>query len=239
MDKANIEAVDISQQSFDEVIHRFGPLVHKISSHIHAKLPPHVQLDDLAQAGMIGLMMAARQHDPEQGSFHHYATIRIRGAILDELRKSDWAPAYMRKKYKGMLETVRILENHLGRNPTEQEIAHAMGLRLEAYHELLIELNVSQTVISLDALHEESGKDTHSALVASSDSFNENNLTHLKKTMQHLPLRENLIISLYYDEGLSLKEIAGVLQISESRVSQLLNQAMLRIKAKVVGDETP
>lgn len=225
----------LENTQFENIVRSYNYLVHKISASIHSRLPHSVQVDDLYQAGMIGLLLAARQHDPKQGDFLHYATIRIRGAIFDELRKSDWVPSYIRKKFKSLVEVIRKLENQLGKQPQEHEVAQEMNLSLTEYHQLLADLNIGQPPISLDEMLENNTPEGFTSVAANTESFNEATLVQLMGVLKNLPLRESLILTLYYHEEMNLKDIAHLLQMTESRISQLQSQAIRRVRENMTN----
>lgn len=225
-----------SNRLFEE--HLF--LVKKIAHHVCLRLPPGYSLDDLVQVGMIGLMEASRVYDPTQGaSFKSYASIRIRGAILDELRKQSWLPRSVQKKAREVSQAVQNAEKRLGRAPTDREIADEMNATLEAYNGML-EAVSGCGVFSLDDENfgpEPEDNGGHPLQLLQDEALREK----LAEVIAELPGREKLVISLYYDNELNLKEIGAVLEVSESRVCQIHTQAVARIRAKMrawLGDES-
>lgn len=221
----------------DEVINRYAPLVKKIAYHLKGRLPPSVQVDDLIQAGLIGLLDAAGQYDPRQGaSFETYASIRVRGAMLDELRRNDWAPKSVHRKSREISAAIQRLETRGQRDPGDREIAAELGIGLEEYYQLLRD-TASSRLLSYDEITstEHGGYDQFSddsplpLQILENEEFRQ----RLIGAIGELPEREQLIMSLYYEQELNLKEIGAVLGVSESRISQLLSQAHARLRTKL------
>lgn len=219
----------------DALVDQHAELVHKIAYHLSARLPASVLIDDLIQAGLIGLMDAASHYDPSQGAtFETYASIRIRGSMLDELRRNDWAPKSVHRKARDIMAAVNKIEGRTGRDARPEEVANVMGIPIEEYHQLVLETNTCRLLNFVEVEHEDQNfSDTVSSEADQSplidlqrDEFKE----YLAKAITTLPEREQLIVSLYYDEELNLKEIGCVLGVSESRVSQLLSQAHMRMR---------
>jgi len=202
-----------SPRSMSEIVEQHAILVKRIAYHLIARLPHTVDIDDLIQTGMIGLMDAAQNYDANQGaSFETYAGIRIRGSMLDEIRRNDWAPRSVHRKAREISAAIQSIEQQKGRNANDKEIAAALGLSIEQYHQ---------------QLHESTGHH-----VFSLDEFNNGDEANAIKM---LPDRERLLMGLYYNEELNLKEIGEVLDVSESRVSQIHSQTVIRLRAKL-GD---
>ena len=223
--------------SGDALVNRYAPLVKKIAYHLMARLPSSVQVDDLIQAGMLGLLDAAGQYKASQGaSFETYASIRIRGAMIDDLRLVDWAPKSVHKKSRDLSEAISRVEREIGAEAGDREVAQAMGLSMGEYHQLLRETSASR-MVSVEDLGGDSEDiyervDSHTA--APVDELQQQQFQgHLVDAIEQLPEREKLIMSLYYEEELNLKEIGAVLEVSESRVSQLLSQAHARLRGKL------
>ena len=218
----------------DELIEQHAGLVHRIAHHLSARLPASVLIDDLIQAGLIGLMDAVGHYDPSQGaSFETYAAIRIRGSMLDELRRNDWAPKSVHRKSRDMMSAVHRIEARTNRDARPQEIADEMEISIEEYHELVLETNTCRVLNFVEVEYEDqdfSDADTRNAGPLGGIQ-NEEFRHYLAESIRGLPEREQLIVSLYYDEELNLKEIGCVLGVSESRVSQLLSQAHLRMRS--------
>lgn len=224
-------------QSQTELVQLHGALVKRIAYHLIARLPHTVDVDDLIQAGMIGLLDASQQYNPSQGaSFETYAGIRIRGSMLDEIRRNDWAPRSVHRKAREIAEVMQQLEQELGRPAHETEIAKALGVELEDYHQQL-QVSSCHQVFSLDELtdHQLAGCEGLGNLPESPDTNTENNdfQQALAEAINTLPERERLLMSLYYNDELNLKEIGEVLGVSESRVSQIHSQTVVRLRGKL------
>lgn len=219
-----------------EMIERYGVLVKRIAHHLLGRLPQTVSLDDLIQAGMIGLIEALRKYDGARGaSFETYAGIRIRGAMLDEVRKTDWAPRSVHRQSREVSHVIRYLENVLGREPQDREIADHMGLELEEYYHIIND-SVSSRLFSYEQVLEEGTLAEPAADSAVVDDLTKEAMrTALVAGIKQLPEREALVLSLYYDDELNLKEIGEVLGVSESRISQIHSQAVARLRSKLVG----
>jgi len=220
-----------------ELIERHSQLVNKIAYHLMARLPASVLVDDLIQSGMIGLLEAARNFDVNKGaSFETFAGIRIRGAMLDEMRRGDWVPRSVHKNSRTIASAIAEVEKTTGRNAKEAEVAKQLSISLPEYQQMLRDVNSSKLV----AYEDFGGSDE--GIVNPSDNqdttFNEVSEVQfsakLVKMIKELPEREALVLSLYYDEELNLKEIGLVLEVSESRVSQIHSQALHRLKAKAL-----
>ncbi len=221
----------------EELVTRHAPLVKRIAYHLMSRLPPSVQVDDLIQAGMIGLLEAARNYDAGQGaSFETYAGIRIRGAMLDEIRRNDWAPRSVHRKARKVAEAVRTIESRTRRDARDHEVARHLGISLEEYHQMLQDAS-GYLVMSFDDL----GVDDEASAVQFADRSpgpmdgvqNEAFKQSLAEAIASLPDRERLVMTLYYDEELNLREIGEVLGVSESRVSQIHSQALIRLQARL------
>lgn len=226
-----------NSQSQSELIRQHGPLVKRIAYHLIARLPHTVDVDDLIQAGMIGLLDASHQYNASQGaSFETYAGIRIRGSMLDEIRRNDWAPRSVHRKAREIAEVMQQLEQKLGRPAQDSEIARALGMDLDDYHQQL-QASSSHQVFSLDELTDNQLADSEGLgdLPDSPEASTENNgfQQALAEAIETLPERERLLMSLYYNEELNLKEIGEVLGVSESLVSQIHSQTVVRLRGKL------
>lgn len=223
----------------DDLIARGAPQVKRIAYHLLARLPPSVQVDDLIQAGMLGLLEAARRYDSAQGAhFSTFAEPRIRGAMLDEIRKGDWAPRSVHRKAREVSAAIHAVETATGREARDREIAEQMSLSLADYHSTLDDLR-GQKLVSLDEAGADDEREAERIPDPASDPSEVVNREQacklLARAIDLLPERERLVLSLYYDEELHLKEIGAVLGVSESRVSQLHSQALARLRARVAG----
>ncbi|MEP3562153.1 MAG: RNA polymerase sigma factor FliA [Marinobacter sp.] len=213
-----------------------APLVKKIALHLMARLPASVQLEDLMQAGMIGLLEAAQRYSTGKGAtFETYAGIRIRGAMVDEIRKGDWVPRSVHRNARRISAAIKTVEDRTGREAQDAEVAEELGIELSEYHSSLSDAN-SGRLFSLDELNE-SGE-----LPIEEQEASDNPLDgisagafqrSLAEAIEALPEKEKLVLSLYYQEELNLKEIGAVLGVSESRVSQIHSQAALRLRGRL------
>lgn len=227
----------VDQQTQETLVKTHAVLVKRIAYHLLGRLPQHVQLDDLIQAGMMGLLEAASHYDPDKGaSFETYAGIRIRGHMLDEVRRNDWVPRSVHKNARMIAHAVKSVENREGRVAMDLEIAEELELSLDEYHDMLQDsvssqlygfedLGVSEDVLQIEqdaASYEPQATVMHNDL-----------MKHVAQIIEGLPKNEKLVLSLYYEQDLNLKEIGEVIEVSESRVSQILSQATLRLKSRV------
>lgn len=225
-------------QSNDELVTEHLALVKRIAYHLAAKLPSSFEIEDLMQAGMIGLLEAASKFDSSKGaSFATYAGIRIRGAMLDDIRKRDWTPRSVYQKHRQVLDAIRAIETETGRSAEAQEVAERMGMSLSEYHEILSDAAACQ-LFSLDETLDESAmtsRDAPQSQVGTPEQALDTNQRResITEAVARLPERERLVLSLYYEQELNLKEIGEVLGVSESRVCQIHGQALIRIRAAV------
>jgi RNA polymerase sigma factor for flagellar operon FliA len=223
----------------DALVMRHAELVKRIAYHLVGRLPPSVEVADLIQAGMLGLLEAASHFTADRGaSFETYAGIRIRGAMLDALRKLDWAPRSVHRKARAAAAAVREIEAEFGREARDSEIAEHMGVSIGEYHRIVQDA-ASCRLTSLD----DSGGDDESPINRTADDgpdpfghiVDEGFRKALAAAIEELPERERMVMSLYYDDELNLKEIGAVLKVTESRVCQLHGQALVRLKARLVA----
>jgi len=219
------------------LIQEHSVLVKRIAYHLLARLPASVIVDDLIQSGMIGLLEAANNFDDSKGaSFETFAGIRIRGAMLDEIRKGDWTPRSVHKNSRMISDAIKTLESELGRDVSDAEVAEKLDISINEYHHILNEVS-SGKIIGIEDLG------VSDDVLSFDDEYQDNDPYHsieqitfkkrLTECISTLPEREALVLSLYYDEELNLKEIGQVLDVSESRVSQIHSQAMHRLKARM------
>ncbi|MCE1250394.1 MAG: RNA polymerase sigma factor FliA [Comamonadaceae bacterium] len=223
------------------LLRQHAPLVRRIAHHMIAKLPPNVEVDDLIQVGMIGLAEALSRFEAAQGvQFETFASQRIRGAMLDELRGSDWMSRSSRKSQKDIEQALHRVEQRLGRSPLESEIAAELGLGLEEYQSLLGKVRGTQLVYLEDMQYGDEGDDgflERHVADASADPLSQLRDQRLRGALidaiNALPEREQYIMGMYYEHDMNLKEIAAVLGVTESRVCQLHSQAIARLRTKM------
>ncbi|MBA3974783.1 MAG: FliA/WhiG family RNA polymerase sigma factor [Candidatus Solibacter sp.] len=231
-------AAAISPEERERVIIEHLPQVRLIARRIHERLPDSVNLEDLVSTGVVGLISAIDRFDPTQNvKLKTYAEYKIRGAILDSLRGLDWAPRQQRRRSKRIEQAVAVLEQRLKRAPSEEEIAAEVGVSLEEYHEWLGEVR-GLSLGSLDQhAPEEEGRDLLRFVAGSEDDLPSKLLERselrrlLAQAISRMPYVERTVLGLYYQEELTLREIAKVVDLHESRVSQLKTQAIVRLRA--------
>jgi RNA polymerase sigma factor FliA len=221
----------------DQLLTEHMPLVKRLAHHMKAKLPPSVEVDDLVQAGMIGLLDAITRYEETHGAqFETYAVLRIRGAMLDELRNSDWLPRSMRQNMRKIEMAMSTLQQRLGHPPSESEVAKLLKLSLADYQDMLSDGGGHQLLYYED-FHDNDGNDSFLDRYAVDDADPLRSLLDgdfrqaVIDAIEALPPREKILMGLYYEEELNLKEIGAVMGVSESRVSQLHTQAVARLRA--------
>lgn len=229
----------------DQVIVEYAPLVRFIAQKIASRLPSNIELDDLISCGVIGLMDAIQKFDPTRDNkFKTYAEFRIRGAILDELRSQDWVPRSVREKSKQLERAYAKLERELGRPATDDEMCVELECSMDEFHDL-INKSKSVSLLNIDdsASFNRGDKKLMMGLLEHRRSSNPFSAVSyksaqniIKEGIKALPEKQRLVLSLYYFEDLNLKEIGQVLDVTESRVSQLHTQAILKLKAKLQND---
>ncbi|MEZ5532285.1 MAG: RNA polymerase sigma factor FliA [Steroidobacteraceae bacterium] len=230
---ARAYATQAARSEAGALVARHAELVKRIAYHLAGRLPPSVEVDDLIQAGMLGLLEAAANFASDRGaSFETYAGIRIRGAMLDALRKLDWAPRSVHRRSRDVEEAVRVLENELGREARDVEVAARLQVSLEEYHSIVQDAATCRVA----------GLDDATAVRAVDpgpdpfrDVADEDFARALAGAIDGLPERERMVMSLYYNDELNLKEIGLVLGVTESRVCQLHGQALTRLRARLAG----
>ena len=238
-----VEDMVINPENREAIILEYAPMIKYVASRIALRLPPHIEVDDLISVGVLGLMDAIGKYDPNRGAkFKPYAEFRVRGAILDELRSMDWVPRSVRQKATSVDAVVQKLQAKLGRPPSDEEVAKEMGVSLDEFFRTLNQTQ-SIPILSLEDLGiaKESGeqKSLLDCLAGKSDSAPQPQLrlNELKeiiaKSIDTLPEKERLMISLYYYEELTMKEIGEILSITESRVSQIHSKAVFRLRTKL------
>lgn len=219
-----------------DLLSDYAQLVRRIAYHLKARLPDSVQLDDLIQSGMIGLLEAHENYDGCRGAnFETFASIRIRGAMIDEVRRGDWTPRSVHRNGRKLDQALRAAEIRHGRPPQDREIAEELGVSLDDYF-LMLNDSVGHRLVSFEETLENGSGETAEAAAGAdlsalfeSAEFRE----RLADAIRTLPEREQLILSLYYDQELNLKEVGAVIGVGESRVSQLMSQATVRLRAQL------
>ena len=221
----------VNQASHEDLIVENVALVKRIAQHLAARLPSSVDIDDLMQSGMVGLLEAAGNFDASRGaSFETYAGIRIRGAMLDDIRKHDWTPRSVHHKYRQVAEAINSIEAETAEPAQATEVAARLGISVDEYHKILAD-SASSRLFSLEETIEEPGHRTPptSASKTPEQELRETQFReHLAQSIEGLPERERLVLSLYYEQELNLKEIGAVLDVTESRVCQRHGQAVTR-----------
>ncbi|HMW55657.1 MAG TPA: RNA polymerase sigma factor FliA [Accumulibacter sp.] len=229
------------QLNKDQLVERFAPLVKRIACHLMARLPASVLVEDLVQNGMLGLLDAIGRFQVGMGAqFEAYAVQRVRGAMLDGLRDNDWLPRSLRRNYRRIEVTIARLEQENGRAPTERELADALEMPLADYQKMLQEARGHQ-LIYLEDMISEGGEEYLEHHLADADADpstileNEYLRRELAQAIEGLPEREKLMMALYYEQDLNLREVGEVMEVSESRVCQLHSQAVMRLRARLFG----
>ena len=225
------------ERNQDELVRKQAPLVKRIAYHLMSRLPPTVQIDDLIQSGMIGLLEASKNYDASQGaSFETYAGIRIRGAMLDEIRKGDWAPRSLHRKVREISKVVAEIEAETGRDARDSEVAARMNMDLDSYYQTLQDAT-SHKVFSFEDLPSKDdvlSEGLYERIPEPSENVEKEKFKNaLAQAIASLPERERLVMSLYYREELNLRETGEVMGVSESRVCQIHSQALVRLKARM------
>jgi len=226
----------------DQLVQRFAPLVKRIAYHLMARLPSSVQVDDLIQNGMMGLLDAINRFEAGMGAqFETYAAQRVRGAMLDGLRENDWLPRSLRRDFRRIEVAISQLEQQFGRAPSEQELANSLDMSLADYQKMLQDARGHQ-LISFEDMVEDGDEDfleRHLTDESSEPSklLEDQSLRQLlAQGIELLPEREKLMMALYYEQDLNLREIGAVMNVTESRVCQLHSQAVARLRARIFGD---
>lgn len=218
----------------------YAPLVKRIAHHMMMRMPASVQVDDLIQAGMIGLLEASRKYDGSRGaSFETYAGIRIRGAIVDEMRRGDWAPRSVHRNARRVSEAIGTVEARMGRDASDAEVAEELGVDSDEYFKMLKDTSSSR-LFSYEETFADDGdaqsvdSDVSLPFITPLEGVSRDSLKQsLVQAITQLPERERLVLALYYDEELNLKEIGQIIGVSESRVSQIHSQAALRLRSRL------
>ena len=225
----------------NQCLQDYAPLVKRLAHQMMTRLPYSVQIDDIIQAGMIGLLDAASRFDEIHGAqFETYATQRIRGAMLDELRSADWLPRSLRRDMRKIEQSVSRVQQRLGRTPTEGEIAEEMDIALEEYQQLLQQSRGAQLIYYEDFQDEdhndfferfEFGDDADPLALLQDERFK----AELMRAIENLPEREKQLMGMIYEQEMNLREVGEVFGVSESRISQLHSQAVARLRSWLKG----
>ena len=234
---SEIESFNGDSSNYDELMARFAPLVKRIAYHMMGRLPSTVQLDDMVQAGMIGLFEALKGYDMSRGaSFETYARIRIRGAMIDEVRRGDWTPRSVYRKSRQLSEAIREVEEREGRDAKDSEIAALLNIDMQEYNSLVKEAAGCQ-LLSYEDITSTGGNTDESSAAHIQGPYQElqeqDFRSGLADKIAGLPERERLIMALYYDEEFNLREIGEILGVSEGRVCQIHGQALARLRARM------
>lgn len=233
----------VEREEKGDLVTHYMPMVKRLAHHMMGRLPPSIEEDDLVQAGMIGLIDAVSRFDEAQSAqFEAYAIQRIRGAMIDELRQLDWMPRSARQSMRKIEEAIQKLQHRLGRQPSESEIAEAMQLPLAEYQAMLSDARGHQLLYFEDfgeADEDDSFLDKQAAGENSMplpQLLDANLRACIIAGIERLPEREQLVMSLYYEQEMNLREIAEVFGVTESRICQLHGQAIARLRAKLKED---
>jgi len=236
----NLHQENIDTDLRDDLIHKYTPLVKYIAERMAIRLPPNISKEELTSAGIVGLFDALDKFDSEMGiKFKTYAEHRIRGAILDELRKMDWIPRSVRKDIHMIEDAMIAVRSMLGREPEDFEVARKMGIDMDSYHKMISRAR-GVGLLSLDEIMPDGNSPAFARQTSDSTSpFDELKIKELKdiisKALLGLSKKEQIVISLYYYDELTLKEIAGVLDLTESRISQIHSKAIIALRTKLKG----
>ena len=226
-----------NRPDYNELASLYAPLVRRTAYHLMGRLPSSVQLDDLVQAGMIGLLECLKAYDRSKGaSFETYARIRIRGAMIDEVRRGNWTPRSVYKKSRQLSNAIRDVEEREGRDARDTEIAAVLEMPMEAYYSLVKEAAGYQ-VLSYEHINEQGSCREETSMgnhYGPAQALQDRSFRHaLAEKIAQLPEREKLVMSLYYDDELNLREIGEVLGVSEGRICQIHGQALARLRSRM------
>ena len=234
---ADIGLLSDGTPNYDELMTEYAPFVKRIAYHMLTRLPAGIQLEDIIQTGMIGLFEALKGYDMSKGaSFETYARIRIQGSIIDEVRRSDWTPRSVYRKSRELSEAIRAIESEHGRDAKDVEIAEYLKLSMDEYHNMVKDAAGCQLLSYEDIVATGGCSDEHETsdlsnpyLELQTESFKQ----VLAEKIMSLPERERMVMALYYDEELNMREIGEVLGITEGRVCQIHGQALLRLRSRM------
>jgi RNA polymerase sigma factor for flagellar operon FliA len=237
---------ELSPAQRERIVLEHTPLIRYIVNRIAVRLPSHIDLDDLHNTGVIGLMDAIEKYDPDKNcKFKTYAEFRIKGAILDQLRSLDWVPRSVRQKSRRLERAYGEVEQRLGRSANQDEVADSLGIQIDKFHELLNQVRGISLVNLEEIRNNAPDTDRNGGFgdvledVKSENPFASLKLSEMKHviadTIGTLPEKERLVVSLYYYEDLNMKEIGNILGITESRVCQIHTKSVLRLRSKLKG----
>ena len=226
-----------SKPDYDALMTQYAPMVKRVAYHMMGRLPASIQLEDMVQVGMIGLLEALKAYDTSKGaSFETYARIRIQGAMLDEVRRGDWTPRSVYKKSRQLSEAITKVEREKGGHASDSEVAAELQMDMDEYYSLVEDAAGCQLVSYEDIVQNDHGRNESSASTRQepfqhleNDDFKQ----ALVNRISGLPERERLVMSLYYDEEFNLREIGEIIGVSEGRVCQIHSQALLRLKSRM------
>lgn len=242
--KRESRPLSLSLTERNAMVEEYLPLVKYVSNRIAGRLPSHIEVDDLINAGVIGLIDAIEKFDPARKiKFKTYAEFRVKGAILDELRALDWVPRSTRQKSTRIERAFTELEHQLGRSASDHEVVAHLGISFETYHQMLVEAH-GISLLSLDEIHSDDSDSPDRNLlefladpetVDPAETMNLDQVYQIvAESIDALPEKERLVISLYYYDELTMKEIGQVLEITESRISQIHTKAILRLRGRLM-----
>lgn len=234
---ADVGSISDEAPNYDELMTEYAPFVKRVAYHMITRLPSSIQLEDIVQTGMIGLFEALKGYDMSKGaSFETYARIRIQGAMIDEVRRCDWTPRSVYKKSRQLAEAIRTIESEQGRDAKDSEVAEQLELSMDEYYSMVkdaagCKLLSYEDIVSIGGCHDEyESSEQHNPY----DHLQEEGFKQgLAEKISNLPEREKMVMALYYDEELNLREIGEVLGITEGRVCQIHGQALLRLRARM------
>jgi RNA polymerase sigma factor for flagellar operon FliA len=234
---ADVGSISDEPPNYDALMTEHAPFVKRIAYHMITRLPANVQLEDIVQTGMIGLFEALKGYDMSKGaSFETYARIRIQGAMIDEVRRCDWTPRSVYKKSRQLSEAIQTIESEQGRDAKDSEIAKQLDLSMDEYYNMVkaaagCKLLSYEDIVAVGGCHDEYES---SERLDPYDHLQEEGFKQgLAEKIKNLPEREKMVMALYYDEELNLREIGEVLGITEGRVCQIHGQALLRLRARM------
>jgi len=230
-------AIDEERPNYDVLMTEHAPFVKRIAYHMISRLPSNIQLDDMIQAGMIGLFEALKGYDTSKGaSFETYARIRIQGAMIDEVRRADWTPRSVYKKSRELSNAMRTVEKEKGSDATGKDVAEVLGITIDEYYNMIKDAAGCQVLSYEDIALAGGCQDEYKSSEFNGPYKNiqqESFKCGLAEKISTLPEREKMVVALYYDEEFNLREIGEILGITEGRVCQIHSQALVRLRARM------